>query len=401
MSINTLQLLILKMRRTAAIASLTFGVVLLLGVVGAQLLQAQTFTTLHDFTGGKDGANPWVGLVQDSAGNLYGTTYSGGANGYGTVFKVSKNGKETVMHSFAGGSSDGSYSYGQVIVDSAGNLYGATYEGGSFNYGVVFKLSKAGKETVLYNFKGGTADGCNPAGGLLRDKAGNLYGTTGYCGIANVGTIFKVSKTGKETVLHSFAGAPSDGAYPAFTSPIMDTKGDLYGVTEDGGTDGQGTVYALTSGGNLTLLHSFAGGTADGCYPLGTPAMDSAGNLYSTAEGCGASSLGMVWKVSRKGTETTLHTFTGTSSDGGSPLSGLSLDAMGNLYGDTEVGGASGQGAVYELPKKGKLIVLHSFDGSGGANPFGGVLRDANGNMYGTTVDGGSDNDGTVWKLAR
>jgi uncharacterized repeat protein (TIGR03803 family) len=317
------------------------------------------------------------------------------------VFKVSKNGKETVLHSFAGGPSDGAYSYGEVIRDSTGNLYGATYKGGSSDDGVVYKVDPGGKETVLYTFTGGTTDGCNPAGGLLRDKAGNLYGTTGNCGASNVGTVFKLSKSGKETVLHSFAGGSSDGAYPAFTNLLMDRKGNLYGVTEDGGTGGQGVVYELSSGGRLTLLHSFAGGTTDGCYPLGTPAMDTKGNLYSTAEGCGASGVGIVWRVSKKGVETVLHTFTGSSSDGGSPLSGVIWDAKGNLYGDTQAGGASGLGTVYELTRKGTLTLLHSFAGADGANPFGGVLRDAKGNVYGTTVNGGSASYGTAWKITK
>jgi len=379
--------------------ALTLGVILALGLATAQSALAQTFTVLYAFTGSSDGGYPYAGLVRDAAGNLYGTTFSGGASNYGVVFKLAGT-TETVLHSFAGGN-DGIYSYAGLIRDSRGNLYGTTYEGGSTGYGTVFKVNSNGIETVLYTFAGGTADGCYPAGGLLRDKAGNLYGTTGYCGASDVGTVFKLSKSGKETVLHSFAGGSSDGAYPAFTSLIMAKKGKLYGVTEDGGTGGEGVLYVLNSSGTLTLLHSFTGGTADGCYPLGTPAMDKHGNLYGTTEGCGASDLGLVWKVSKKGTETLLHSFAGGASDGAAPLSSVILDAKGNLFGDTQEGGASGVGTVYELSKKGTLIVLHSFSGSDGDYLFGGVIQDAKGNLYGTAPEGGSSGYGTVWKITK
>jgi len=143
-------------------------------------------------------------LVRDTAGNLYGTTSAGGSS-YGVVFKVNKSGKETVLHSFAG--SDGSYTRGAVIRDANGELYGTAQAGGSFGYGRVFKVDGSGTETTLYSFAGGTTDGCYPYGGLLRDAAGNLYGTTSQCGgTSNAGTVFKLSKSGKETVLHSFTG---------------------------------------------------------------------------------------------------------------------------------------------------------------------------------------------------
>ena len=397
---NALQQLISKIRPTAATAALMLVVVLVLGAGTSQSAQAQTFTVLYDFTGSPDGEYSYAAVVRDAAGNLYGTTYEGGASGYGTVFKVDTSGTETVLHSFSAGT-DGSYPFAGVIQDNAGNLYGTTYEGGSSGYGTVFKVDTSGTETILYTFAGGTTDGCNPAGGLLRDKAGNLYGTAGACGASGVGAVFKLSKKGKETVLHSFAGGSSDGAYPAFTTLLMDKKGKLYGVTEDGGTGGVGTVYVLSPRGTVTLLHSFIGGTTDGCYPLGSPAMDKDGTLYGTAEGCGSGSLGIVWKVSKKGTETVLHNFAGGSSDGASPLAGVVLDTKGNLYGDTDAGGASSFGTVYELNKKGTLTLLHSFAGSDGSYPFGGVIRTSKGNLYGTAGSGGTYSYGTVWQLTK
>ncbi len=382
----------------AASAALTFVVVLGLGVVTSQSAQAQTFTDLYNFTGSPDGADPFAGLVRDAAGNLYGTTYTGASSGYGVVFKVDTSGTETVLYSFSGGT-DGGSPVGGLVRDTAGSLYGTTQYGGSSGNGVVFKVDNSGTETVLYSFAGGTTDGCSPYGGLVRDKAGSLYGTTMGCGASGNGTVFKVTKSGAEKLLHSFAGGTADGANPLYTGLLMDPKGNLYGVTSQGGSQNSGVVYKLSKSGTLTLLHSFTGGTTDGCSAHGTPTMDKEGNLYGTTSRCGFGSHGIVWKVSKKGTEIVLHNFAGGSSDGENPISGVILDAQNNLYGNTQAGGVSDDGTVYELNKKGVLTLLHSFAGSDGATPYGGLIRDAKGNVYGTTLEGGSGRDGTVWKL--
>jgi len=403
---NAGQQRISKIRLGAARAALAFVVVLVFGVVTTGWAQAQTFTTLYNFTGGSDGANPYGNVIRDAAGNLYGTATAGGA-GYGVVFKLSKGGKETVLYTFTGGS-DGANPYVGLVRDATGTLYGTTAFGGA-GYGVVFELNKSGKETVLYTFMGG-ADGCYPFGGLLRDEAGNLYGTTEDCGAYGVGTVFEVSKSGKETVLHSFAGPPSDGQFPSFTSLLRDKKGNLYGVTEEGGSGGCsggcGTVYQLSKSDKETVLYSFLGGTSDGGYVFGTPAMDSKGNLYGTANEDGCCHVGIVWKVSKKGKETVLHNFAAGSSDGAEPIAGLVMDAKGNLYGDTYQGGSANLGTVYELDKKGTLTLLHTFTGSDGDYPYSNVLRDAAGTLYGTTLYGGSGDTcrngcGTVWQITK
>jgi uncharacterized repeat protein (TIGR03803 family) len=199
-------------------------------------------TVLHRFTGDPDGANPWAGVVMDAKGNLYGTTVHGGRFNAGTVFEISKGGDETVLYSFTGGA-DGGHPYAGVVMDAKGNLYGTTFDGGASNSGTVFKVSKASKETVLHNFIGG-ADGANPYAGLVMDVDGNLYGTTTAGGASNrFGTIFKVSKSAKETVLYSFTGG-SDGANP-YASLVVDAKGNFYGTTYDGGDWGVGTVFEL------------------------------------------------------------------------------------------------------------------------------------------------------------
>jgi len=373
--------------------------VLVLGLAAIESAQAQTLTTLYNFTGGTDGGSPYAALVQDEAGNLYGTTLVGGASKHGTVFKVSQSGKETVLHAFTGGA-DGSWPFAGLIRDNASNLYGTTQRGGSSRHGTVFKVDTNGTETVLHSFAGGASDGCFPVGGLLLDKAGNLYGTTYQCGASGYGTVFRIDTSGAETVLHSFAGGSSDGAYPYYTSLIMDKAGNLYGVTEQGGGgNSNGVVYKLNKSGTLTVLYGFTGRSSDGCNPLGSPFMDKQGNLYGTTHACGASNEGIVWKVSKKGTETVLHNFTGKSSDGAYPYAGVMMDAKGNFYGDTEEGGLASDGTVYEMSKTGTITLLHTFIGSDGANLFGGLLRDSKGNFYGTTYQGGSSRSGTVWKL--
>ncbi len=396
---STLQQRISRMGLAAAGAVLTLVVLLAFGVATTPVAQAQTFTDLYNFTGSSDGGYPYASLIRDAVGNLYGTTYYAGASGYGTVFKVNKKGVETVLYNFTGGA-DGGYPFAGLIRDKVGNLYGTTYYGGATGYGTVFKVDKKGTETVLYSFTGGTTDGCYPYQGVVQDKTGNFYGTTESCGASSNGTVFKLSKKGTLTLLHSFAGGTSDGAAPLYGSLLMGKNGNLYGVTEAGGATGQGTVYKLSKKGTETVLYSFAGGTTDGCYPFGSVALDKTNNVYGTAESCGASSAGIVWKVNKKGTETVLYNFTG-GADGAYPLAGVILDATGNLYGDTEVGGASGLGAVYKLSKKGTETVLHSFAGSDGEIPLGGVIRDAKGTLYGTTADGGSGGYGVVWQITK
>jgi len=201
-------------------------------------------TVLHTFTGLPDGAYPEAGVTRDAHGNLYGTTLNGGASGSGTVFKLDKKERETVLHSFTRSGGDGGLPYGSVVRDAQGNLYGATEAGGTSDLGTVFMLDKTGKETVLYRFTGTGGDGFQPYAGLVRDGVGNLYGTTWRGGTYNAGTVFKVDKTGTETVLYSFDNANS-GGYP-LAGLVRDAKGNLYGTTSQGSTYGFGTVFKLT-----------------------------------------------------------------------------------------------------------------------------------------------------------
>jgi len=398
----------MKTECSAWLVALVVLLTLATGAVGPA--QAQTFTVLYNFTGSPDGANPYAGLLQDTAGNLYGTTTVGGSSNDGTVFKVDTSGAETVLHSFSG--ADGISPYASVIMDAKGNLFGTTANGGTgcsgTGCGTVFELRpKTGggwTETVLHRFTA-DPDGADPLG-LIQDAKGNLYGATQVGGTTGVGTAFKVSKAGKETVLHSFAGGASDGAFPD-AGLLMDMKGNLYGDTFEGG-DSQyngGVVYKLGKSGALTVLHSFPDNDGDGFEAVGTPAMDKQGNLYGTTYRGGSSGYGTVWKLSKQGKESVLYTFAGGTSDGAWPEAGVILDAKGNLYGVTTAGGSGtacgnyGCGTVYELSKNGTLALLHSFAGPDGEYPVGGLILDAKGNLYGTALYGGSDGSGTVWKL--
>jgi uncharacterized repeat protein (TIGR03803 family) len=316
-------------------------------------------------------------LIADSAGNLYGTTSGGGQGtcefgGCGTVFKVSPDGTESVLYSFLGGN-DGAMPDGGLVADRAGNLYGTTLEGGGANNdGTIFKLAADGTETVLYAFQGGS-DGAFPRGGLIADKKGNFYGTTAAGGSTNCsdggcGTVYELKSNGQETVLHAFQGG-SDGWSPE-GNMIVGTAGNLYGTTALGGTNNPNNC----GGGDL---------------------------------GCGT-----VFKVTQSGTESIIYDFQG-GSDGWTPEAGLTKDDTGNLYGTTAGGGGAafcefGCGTIFKVAADGTETVLYSFQGgTDGWDPVAGVVREKTGDLYGTTIAGGgahcshvADGCGTVFKLA-
>jgi uncharacterized repeat protein (TIGR03803 family) len=395
--------------------SIVLAATLVLSAFVAQPAQAQKFKVLHTFHG-PNGNGPVGVLTRDSAGNLYGTTSDGGIGkcgkiNCGTAFKLDKTGRQIWLHSFKG--TNGNDPFAGLRRDAAGNLYGTTAFGGGTNCnnslgcGTAFKLNSMGKETVLYKFTG-QPDGNIPASLLVRDGEGNLYGATGSGGANDLGSIFKVAKTGEETVLYNFTGG-SDGCFPE-GGVIRDAAGNLYGVAFQGGVgfcnSGYGVVYKLDTAGTLTVLHSFGGG--DGAYPASVLLFDKAGILYGTTqEGgnseCGGTGCGVVFELSPQSdgswTEAVLYEFCSVSgcTDGEEPGFGpLVRDAAGNIYGTTYFGGASrnctgvGCGAVFKLDATGKETVLHSFtDGKDGGFPFAGLIKDAAGNLYGVASGGG------------
>jgi uncharacterized repeat protein (TIGR03803 family) len=392
---------------------------------------------IYWFPGGA-GYDPRANLIADSAGNFYGTTGNGGLYQSGAIFKLSpKSGggwTESLIYSFKG-ATDGAYPEGSLAFDAAGNLYGATGAGGTTagvcsNYGgcgTVFKLtfSSGGQwtKTVLHSFTG-APDGVFPTAGVTF-SGGNLFGTTfagggngTECFYIGCGVIFELSPTSggkwKETVAYAFTGG-NDGGEPWYGSLIADASGNLYGTTTYTGCDGCASPYPTvfrfspngTGGGTLKTLYAFM----DFGLPLGTLALDNAGNIYGTTNSdvYEYSSLGSVFELTKTGghwSRSTLHSFSG-GSDGKYPYAGVSFDAAGNLYGTTVYGGNTtcSCGIVFKLtPTAGgswSFIAQHRFSGypRDGAFPYAAVVIDSAGNLYGTTAGGGAYNNGTVYEL--
>jgi uncharacterized repeat protein (TIGR03803 family) len=357
------------------------------------------YTLLHSFHGGNDGITPLGDLLRDSAGNLYGTTFLGGPgncspSGCGTVYKIDVSSKKTTLYRFAGGDGDGPY--GGLIQDAAGNLYGTTGGGGASGDGIIFKLEPSGHLIVLHSFNG--TDGKDPLSTLVQDAAGNFYGTTKDGGSSDDGVVFKLDLIGNETVLHSFNG--TDGKNP-FAGLARDSAGNLYGTTFDGGSTschgGCGVVFKIDASGVETTLHQFSG--SDGENPYAGVILDAAGNLYGTTTVGGRQRYGDVYKLDPSGNETLLHTF--TAFDGEGPFSDVVLSETGDLYGTTIGGGRYGLGEVYRLDPSGKVRVLHSFFGErDGISPVSALIRVKGGDLYGTASAYGPRGDGVVFKLA-
>lgn len=387
----------IKISGRGVCAALTLAIALGLAPGAMPAAKAQTLVVLHTFTGKNDGGTPLGGLVRDTAGNLYGTTYGGGKAGLGTVFKLDSTGKETVLHNFTG-KTDGAYPWSGLFRDTAGNLYGTGEAGGKFHYGAMYKVSPTGTETVLYSFPGLKGGGF-PFAAPVRDSAGNTYTTLWKGGARGYGGVFKLTPTGKGSVLYSFQGL-TDGGYP-YDNLILDSANNLYGTTYWGGTSAEaGVVFKVAPTGKETVLYKFTGGD-DGGNPWSSLVRDSAGNLYGTTFSGGKAGYGVVFKLDTSGTETVLHSFQG-GNDGENPVAGLTMDASGNLFGTTFYGGTSGLGTVFEVDSNGVESVLYSFTGGkDGGNPWGGVIEDGSGNLYGTTEYGGSSGYGfgTAFKL--
>lgn len=365
-------------------AALALAIALVPVVLPPMPAHAQAFVVLYSFTGDADGGHPAVGLALDSLGGLYGTTLEGGTFGQGTVFKIVGNAK-IVLYNFTGGTNGAAPGAG--LLRAAGDLFGTTIWGGAYGAGTVFKLNPiTNKETVLYSFTGGS-DGAYPQGVLVRDTAGNLYGTASAGGASGQGTVFMLDPTGHETTLHSFAGIP-DGANP-YAGLVRDKLGNLYGTTYRGGAAGQGVVFKVEAAGSESVFYSFNGG-ADGLGPEPGLVRDPQGNLYGTTFAGGSSGCGAVFKLDPTGNETVLHSFCSTWGDGFNPQAGLVRDRQGNLYGTSSRGGAFNWGTVFMLDTLGNETVLYNFtDQWDGGYPMAGLVQDAVGNLYGTTSNGG------------
>jgi uncharacterized repeat protein (TIGR03803 family) len=396
---------------------------------------------LHSFNG-SDGYTPEGGLVMDASGNLYGTTSAYGTYQAGTAFELSPGSgawKEKVLHNFGSGT-DGAYPYSGLAVDSSGNLYGTTLQGGTNSSGTVFELMPnadgAWSEKVLHDFdlfsEGG--DGAYPYGGLILDASGNLYGTLSAGAGHGEGAVFELTPnrdgSWTEILLYSFMQNGVDGNYPT-GSLTFDRQGRLYGTTLLGGTYyncygneyGCGTVFELApqAGGawTETVLHDFDNNGSDGNEPRSNLTFDAAGNLYGTDAWGGSQpncfgngfGCGTVFELSPTvdgdWIEKTVHEF-GSGQDGSAPASNLIFDKAGNLYGTTAYGGAFGSGIAFELVRSGDEWterILHNFfqKSTDGTVPVAGPVLDSAGNIYGTTSFGGSNGGtrvgGTVYEI--
>ena len=243
------------------------------------------------------GMLPCSTLIADAAGNIYGTTNGGGTSGAGTVFKIS-GGVTSILYSFsAAAPTNGPYA--GLITDGAGNFYGTTENTGPSG-GQVFQITAEGVESTLYSFTS-RKDGFDPVGLLARDSVGNLYGTTAYGGAydepggSSPGTIFKISPSGAKTILYSFGKSANDGEKP-YGSVILDSSGNLYGTTNEGGAYGDGTLFKMSGSGVMTILYSFGASATDGQNPSGAIVLDNAGNIFGTTQNGGANGTGAVFK---------------------------------------------------------------------------------------------------------
>jgi uncharacterized repeat protein (TIGR03803 family) len=399
-----------------------FQVKLALSVLALTLLvtaaSAQTFSVFYTFKV-TDGGAPNGALILDSAGNFYGTTQFGGSSNRGVIFKLNSAGQETVLYSFTG-STDGGIPIGRLIRDDKGNLYGITSSGGdaTCSCGTVFELTTTGSLQVLHAFLGGS-DGSQNQGqaelGLVMIN-GNLYGSASFGGVSGCdgslgcGVLFKVTLAGVETVLYRFTGQ-ADGAFPQ--DLINDEAGNIYGATGGSYMAGNGgTLFKLDTTGALTTLYTFPEG-AKGTSPRWRLLRTGQGVFYgvtqfggnTTSCALGTAGCGIAFSVNAQGTERVLHTFGEMEGDGEEPSAGL-LDAAGNGYATTFYGGTVnstctfGCGVVAQEDAHGTYSVIYRFTGADdGFSPAGGLVEDRSGNIYGATQTGGSGGNGVIYKI--
>ena len=405
----------------ATTAALALAIVFVLTVVTADAAYAQSYQVLYTFTGGNDGAGPYAGLTWDKGGKLYGTTHSGNSgSNWGNVFQLRHTGSGWTFNPL--GLFDGTLS-ARVTFGPDGLLYSTSPNNiAGYIYGYVFSMRPKVNAcvtvlcpwdtTVIYGFSGGD-DGANPRfGDLIFDPAGNLYGTTPAGGNGNNGVVYAMMHSGSawtQEPIYTFAGP--DGSQP-FAGVILDSKGNMYGTTAQGGQYGFGTVYELSpSGGGWTekVLYSFQNGS-DGSTPIGGLIFDQSGNLYGAADNGGSGGGGTVFELTPSGgswTYSPLYSFTGGAQCG--PRASLVMDGSGNLYGTTYCDGANNKGSIFKLTPSASgwtQISLYDFTGgTDGSAPISNVIFDSAGNLYGTASRGGNQSNcglagcGVVWAI--
>ena len=377
--------------------------ILAAAVLGVSPAVAQTgFTLLHSFAGGaSDGAYPYGSLISDGS-TLYGMNSYYGPGNYGTIFSVGTDGSGyTLLHSFAGGSSDGSKPRGSLISNGP-TLYGMSRYGGVSNEGVVFSVQTGGTAfTLLHSFSTDAANGENPYGSLISDGS-VLYGMTYYGGSSDYGTVFSIGDDGSAfTLLHGFAGGNDDGHSPYYAA-LLPIGSTLYGATRYGGPDWVGTVFSVaTDGSGFTLLHTFADDVADnGQWPKYGLTADGS-TLYGVTERGGPYRAGTVYSLGTDGSGfTLLHSFDYYDDGVGPQYEKLVSDGQ-RFYGTTTLGGRANWGAIFSLRTDGSdYTILHDFLGgdNDGKEPYAGVTL-SGATLYGTTWKGGQNDYGIAFAI--
>jgi uncharacterized repeat protein (TIGR03803 family) len=416
-------------------------------ILGCGFVAAQQYKVVWNFSGGaNDGEFPLAPLIADHAGNLYGTTLGGGNSFGGTVFELTPNGdgtwSEAILYGFCANKAgvqclDGESPEAGLVMDSAGNLYGTTKNGGEpscpsdlTGCGVAFEISPpsspggAWTETVLHSFCSNVVnrfclDGMYPVSQLTLDLSGNVYGTTsvGGTGRFDGGTVFELSPSAggwTETVLYNFCSLGQgnfclDGTFP-LAGATFGKDGNLYGTTGIGGSqlsEGGGTVYRLSRGSNgwtEKVLFAFHPPGRNGGGPSGSVSFDRAGNLYSTVGGGGQYGFGGVFRLSPQGGGSE-QTYSFNGNDGDTPLAGVLIDPSRDALYGTTAGGFEEFGSVFQMTPPEQETVLYNFcqqpNCTDGFNPVAGLVEDASGNLYGTTKLGGANNQGVVFEIVQ
>jgi len=367
------------------------------------------YSVLHHFDGSAgDGYRPEGGLVMDQAGNLYGTTRLGGRANIGAIFKMNSDGTGYAqLRSFTFNGNDAMRPYASVLEGSDGALFGMTTEGGSQEFGAIFRFKNDGSGyAILHNFDPDTDDGINPFGGLIEGSDGVLYGATRYGGGADLGTVFKINRDGEGyTLLHRFTNSPGTGRYP-IAGVLEASDGMLYGRTISGGAADGATIFRLNKNGTgFAIVYSFALAGGSRFDPYSNLIEASDGALYGTSYEDGSDRAGTIFKINKDGSAfELLHTFLLSGGDGTYPESGLLEGTDGALYGTTSFGGDSDEGTVFKVNKNGSgYRVLRSFNSAGdeGYWPNGELVEDAGGLLFGVTYFGGINDLGVIYAISK